>query len=277
MISKIIGASSGNLFIYVIVLMITTFSLFPFYVMVMMGTHLSEDLFRGIKLYPGNYLFDNMKTILAVNFQRYYLNSLYISAVATIGGVLICALTGFTFAKYEFRFKNLLFFIVLGTLMVPNELGLVGFVIEMRWLGLFNTHWPLMIPPMANAFGVFWLMQYIKSAIPNEILESARIDGSSDIRMFFQIVLPNITPALITIFLVLFLWSWRSYMIPLVMLNKVELYTIPLAITMLSNMFRVDYAAQNLALTIATIPMVIIFAIGSKHLIRGLMAGSVKG
>jgi cellobiose transport system permease protein len=142
---------------------------------------------------------------------------------------------------------------------------------------MVNSHWPLILPPMVNAFAVFWLMSFIKSAIPNEIMESCRMDGCSELRIFWQMVIPNITPALVTIFLIMFLHSWNNYLTPLVILNKESLYTIPLAISMLGNMYRNDYAAKILALALATMPVLIFFAVFSKSLIRGLMVGSVKG
>lgn len=260
-----------------IMLLFALFSLIPFYFMLIMGTHVNEDLFTGLKLLPGNYLIENWKTIMATDFISFYGNSLYIAIIATLGGILVSSLAGFAFAKYDFKYKNILLLIVIGTLAIPQQLGLIGFVVEMKWLGMINSHWALILPPMVNAFAVFWLMSFIKTAIPNEVLESCRIDGCSELRIFWQIVLPNITPAIVTIFLILFLQSWNNYLVPLVVLNKEHLYTIPLAISMLGNMYRNDYAAKILALALATLPVLIFFAAFSKSLIRGLMVGSVKG
>jgi len=260
-----------------IMLLFALFSLTPFYFMLIMGTHVNEDLFTGLKLLPGNYLMENWKTIMATDFVHYYGNSLYIAVITTVGGTLVSSLAGFAFAKYDFKFKNILLLVVIGTLAIPNQLGLIGFVVEMKWMGMINSHWPLILPPMVNAFAVFWLMSFIKTAIPNEVMESCRIDGCGELRIFWRIVLPNITPAIVTIFLILFLQSWNNYLVPLVVLNKEHLYTIPLAISMLGNMYRNDYAAKILALALATLPVLIFFAVFSKSLIRGLMVGSVKG
>lgn len=262
--------------LYVIVILLSVISLLPFYIMLIMGTYVNEDLFTGIKLLPGTYILNNLKTVLGRSFLGFYKNSLYITLIVAAGGTFISALAGFAFAKFRFRFKKALFFFVLGTLMVPGQLGLVGFVIEMKWFGMMNTHWPLILPAMANAFGVFWMTQYIQGAVPNELLESSRVDGSSDLRTFMQIILPVIKPALITIFLLLFLGSWNSYLLPLVVLDKEKLYTIPLAISMLGTVHRTDFAARILALAMSTVPIIIMFSIGSKYLIQGLVAGSVK-
>jgi multiple sugar transport system permease protein/cellobiose transport system permease protein len=186
-------------------------------------------------------------------------------------------LAGFAFAKMEFPGKKFLFMFVLGTIMIPSQMGLVGLAIEMRWFGFINTHLALILPALANAFGVFWMRQYIASSVPNEILESANIDGCNMFNSFIQIVLPITRPALITLFLFFFLWSWNDYLVPLVMINNQDLYTIPLAIAILGQLHRTDYAARILALTLATLPILIIFALGSKYLIRGMIAGSLKG
>jgi cellobiose transport system permease protein len=260
----------------IIVLLFSIIALFPFYIMLVMGTYVSEDLFTGIKLLPGDFLLGNLRSVFSHNFFLYYYNSFYIAVIPAVTGTFLSALTGFAFAKYRFKFKKALYILILGTLMIPTQLGLVGFVIEMKWFKMMNSHWPLIVPPMANAFGVFWMTQYIGGAVPNELLESARVDGSSDFRTFVQIVFPIIKPAVITIFLLLFLNSWNSYLVPLVVLNRESLYTIPLYVNMLDAVHRTDYAAKILALAMSTLPIMVIFSIGSKYLIQGLTAGSIK-
>ena len=157
------------------------------------------------------------------------------------------------------------------------QLGLVGYVIEMRSINWINTLLPLIFSGMASGFGVFWMTQFIGSSVPSEILESGRMDGCTEYGIFFRLVVPIIKPAVITIALLLFLWSWNSYMVPLVVVTKQDNYTIPLSIALISTEFRTDYAARILSLSISTIPIVAMFACGSKYLILGLTSGSVKG
>jgi|HigsolmetaGSP12D_1036236.scaffolds.fasta_scaffold00567_2 multiple sugar transport system permease protein/cellobiose transport system permease protein len=263
--------------VYVFVTILSLVSLIPFYMMIIMGTYVSEDLYTGLKLLPGNYLVQNFKTIMEQNFLRFYGNSLFVSVLSTAGAVLVSALTGFAFAKYDFKGKKGLYYFILGTLMIPAQLGLIGFVAEMRTLGLANTLYPLILGGLANAFGVFWMTQYIQSSVPIEIIESGRLDGCGDFGIFLRIVLPVIRPAMVTLSLLFFLWSWNNYLTPLVLINKEKLYTIPLAISTLGSEYRTDYSARILALAIATIPVLVMFGFGSKHLIRGLVGGSVKG
>jgi cellobiose transport system permease protein len=252
-------------------------ALLPFYIMVVMGTYRNEDLFTKIVLVPGNYLVENFKTVAASRFDLAYWNSFIVSAASTLLSVFVSALAGFAFAKYDFRHKSKIFGAVLLTMMIPGQLGLVAYVIEMRYLSLSDTLMPLILPWVANAFGVYWMTQFIRGAVPAEVIESARIDGCSDLGIFFRIVLSFIYPALTTLSLLVFLWSWNNYLLPLIVINKPEMYTIPLGITTLGSAYRTDLAAQILGLSIGTLPVLVLFAIGSKSFIRGLTAGSVKG
>jgi multiple sugar transport system permease protein/cellobiose transport system permease protein len=242
-----------------------------------MGTHLNEDLYTGIKLLPGNYFLENLKTVMALDYPRYYLNSFTIAVCNTVGAIMVSSLGGYAFAKYNFKGKKGLFTFVIATLAIPMQLGLVGYVLEMKSLGIVNTILPMIFSGMASGFGTFFMTQFIGTSVPNEILESGRIDGCTDYGIFFKLVFPIIRPAFITIGLLLFLWSWNSYMVPLVIVTRKECYTIPLSIAMISTEFRTDYAARILSLAISTIPIVGLFAFGSKYLIQGLTAGSVKG
>ena len=270
-----ISVSKVLIWIFVVILSLVT--LFPFYIMIIMSTHVSEDILVSLQLLPGDYLMKNLQTVFSTNFLHFYFNSTYIAVISTAGCVLVSSLAGFAFAKYSFRGRRLLYGFLLATLMIPTQLGLVGLVIQLKYMGLMNSHFALIVPPMANAFNVFWVAQYMKSSVPNEILESARIDGCGDFRLFFRIVFPLIRPVSITVFLLSFLSSWNNYITPLVVLSKEKLYTIPVAITLFSTTYRNDYAASILALTLATLPIIIIFAFGSKYLIKGMVMGSVKG
>ncbi|MFA9379747.1 MAG: carbohydrate ABC transporter permease [Acetanaerobacterium sp.] len=263
--------------VYILVVILSIFALLPFYMMIIMGTHYSEDLYTGIKLLPGKFLLENLQTVLQQDFFSFYKNSIIVSVCNTVCGVFISALTGYAFAKYKFKGKKLLFGFVVATLAIPQQLGLIGFVVEMRWIGWVNTLLPLIVTGMASGFGVFWMTQYISASIPNEIIESGKIDGCNDFGIFFRLVLPIIRSALITISLLLFLWSWNNYMTPLVTISSEWKYTIPLSISLISSEFRTDYAARILSLTLSTVPIVVMFSFGSKHLIRGLISGSVKG
>ncbi|MDO4306593.1 MAG: carbohydrate ABC transporter permease [Eubacteriales bacterium] len=263
--------------VVIIVIFISIFALLPFFEMVIMGTYQTDQLYTGVKLLPGNYLKQNLQNIMQHEFFRFYVNSFIVAITNTLCGMAISTMAGYAFAKYQFKGQNLLFLIVISALAIPPQLGLVGFVIEMRSLGWANSLLPLIVNGIANPFGVFWMRQYITSSVPNELLESGRIDGCGEFRILTRLVVPIIKPALITIFLIFFLWSWNDYMVPLVITTNQKYYTIPISISLLSTEFKNDDAARILCLTLSTIPILGMFSIGSKYLIQGLVAGSVKG
>ena len=178
---------------------------------------------------------------------------------------------------YKFRFKKALNIFIMMTMMVPSQIGVIGYMIEMRNMRLNTTLWPMIFTWFANGFGAYWMISFIQSSLPIELVESARIDGANEVKIFRSIALPCIKPGLLTLCLLIFLWSWNNYMIPLVFINKPENYTIPIFIKSLASSFRTDYGAQLAGLTLATIPLLVLFIIGSKNFIRGLTAGAVKG
>jgi ABC-type glycerol-3-phosphate transport system permease component len=262
----------------VIVLLIVSFiSLVPFWFMFSMSTYKSEFIFKGTPILPSNYMMENLKTIFESNFVGAYGNSLFISFVSMAVSVIICAMVGYGMNVYNFRFKKALNVFIMMTMMVPTQIGIIGYMIEMRNIGLNTTLWPMIFTWFANGFGAYWMISFIQGSLPIELVESARIDGAGEIKIFRSIVLPCIKPGLLTLCLLIFLWSWNNYMIPLVFINKPANYTIPIFIKSLASAYRTDYGAQLAGLTLATIPLLILFIIGSKNFIKGLTAGAVKG
>jgi cellobiose transport system permease protein len=251
--------------------------LLPFYIMVVMGTYYSEDLFKHVVLLPSTYLWHNLKTVVQGGFLVSYWNSLYIAVLYTFITVLICAITGYAFGKFDFKGKKAFYTFVICTMMIPNQLGLIAYVMEMKIFGFNNTHIPLLIPALNNAFGVFFMTQFNRSSVPTEVIESARIDGCHEVTIFYRIVLPFLMPAVSTLGLISFLSAWNSYLLPLVTLNIPKLFTLPLNIANLSTVYRTDYSASILGLTLGTLPLIIIFLFGSNTLVRGLSGGAIKG
>lgn len=261
---------------YLLLLFTTVLALLPFYIMFIMGTYKNEDIFKGLKMLPGDYVLENFKTILQGNVVRPYLNSLFISIVSMIVCVLVSAMIGYGMSRFQFKGKKMLMTILLATLVMPYQISMAGYMMEMRWMNLNDTLWPMILVFVANPFGAFWMTQYIGSAVPESIIESARIDGCGEFRLFLTIVFPMIKPATITLALLVFLWSWNNFLIPLVFVTDPKQYTLPIFISTLGGAYRIDYAAKMLNLTLATIPVLIFFSIFSKYLIKGMTIGAVK-
>ncbi|QYR23058.1 carbohydrate ABC transporter permease [Paenibacillus sp. sptzw28] len=257
--------------------LLTALCLLPFYTMVVMGTYYSEDLFKQLPLLPSHYLAHNLNTVLQGDFMKYYGNSVYVAILFTAISVGISTITGYAFGKFDFPGRKVLYLIILATMMIPGQLGLIAYVMEMKWFHLGNTHMPLLIAGLNNAFGVFFMTQFSRSSVPAEVLESARIDGCGELGAFVRIAYPFLMPAVSTLALLAFLGSWNNYLLPLVTLNKPDLYTLPLGIANLSTVYRTDYSASILGLTLGTLPLIVLFLFGSKTLVRGLTGGAVKG
>lgn len=266
-----------GLFIGIVLAVISLVSLLPFWFMFSMSTYKSEMIFQGTPIVPSDYFMENLKTIFASNFVQSYCNSLFVSIVSMIGAVLICAMAGYAMNVYNFRLKKVLNIFIMMTMMIPTQIGVIGYMIEMRNIGLNQTLWPMIFMWFANGFGAFWMISFIKTSLPIELVESARIDGAGEIKIFRSIVLPCIKPGILTLCLLIFLWSWNNYMVPMVFINNPDNYTIPIFIKSLASAYRTDYGAQLAGLTLATVPLLLLFIVGSKNFIRGLTAGAVKG
>ena len=262
---------------YILLAVMCVVSLVPFWLMISMSTYKSEMIFQNNPLIPSNYLMENVKTIMASNFVQSYLNSFIISFAAMGLSTVVCAMVGFAMNVYRFWWKKIAYTLILLTMMVPTQIGIIGYMIEMRTFKLNNTLWPMIFVWLASGFGAYWMVSFIKNGLPLELVERARIDGAGEFRIFFQIAFPCIRPGLLTLCLLQFLWSWNSYMYPLVFINKQSNYTIPIFVKSLASAFRTDYGAQLAGLTLSTIPILILFGMGSKTFIRGLTAGAVKG
>lgn len=259
------------------VILAATVSIIPFILMFLMSTQNNQTIFAGDILSIGNSLAANFQTILEADYFRSLLNSLIVAVSSTVLTVFFGAMAGFGFAKYNFKHKNLVFQLVLLTMMVPMEVGLVAFVWEMRVLHLSKTFLPLILPNIANAFGVFWMTQYIRDAFPYELMESGRLDGCTDMGIFLRMVLPIIKPAIFTLSVIAFLQSWNNYLLPMIMINDPEKFTVPLVIASIGNMFVADYGARILAVVVGILPIMMVFVIFSKQITEGLASGAVKG
>lgn len=261
---------------YFLVTVTSIVALIPFYIMFIMGTYKNEDIFKGLRLLPGNYIKENFNTILQGDVLTPYMNSIMISVVSVVSCIFVSSLCGYGLSKFQFKGKKVFKQILMITLMMPYQISLAGYLMEMRWVGLNNTLWPMIFVFFANPFGAYWMTQYIGTAIPDSLVESAKIDGASEMRIFLTIVFPLTKPALITLALLIFLWSWNNFIIPLVFIADPRQYTLPLFISTLGGSYRIDYAARLLNLTLATIPVLVFFSIFSKYLIKGMTIGAIK-
>lgn len=253
--------------------------IFPLIWMFILSTNSREDVYRfPPPILPGDELINNFNRLIeTIPYFTNLWNSVYVSIASTLLILFVCS-----FAAYGFsRFTNApgfkwLFYIVVGSIMIPPLAGIVPWFLEMKWLGWIDTHWALIIPAAAYPFGVFWMIQYTKQAVPAELYESAKLDGASELRIYWQIVIPLIRPGLGALAILSFLNSWQNFQTPLIVLNSEEKFTVPLGLTNLTTQFGTDVAGVMLGTSISVLPIFIAFIFASKHFIEGLTSGSVK-
>lgn len=260
-----------------LLIVIAAMALFPFYMILSMGTYRSADLFTCIPVKFSSYLLQNLRTVLEKGIISKYLNSVIVSGASVIGCLFTSICIGFAIAKYEFRCNKLFLNIILIGMMLPTQISVIGYVMEMRAFHLTNTLWSVILVWVANPFSAFFMTQFIRDSIPRELLESARMDGCSEPGILVRIVVPCMKPAITSITTLVFLWSWNNYLLPLIILNKDKVYTLPLMISNIAVAYIHDYGAQMLALGLSTFPVLIIFIIGSRYFVKGITAGAVKG
>lgn len=261
----------------IILIVMTLIMFFPLYIVFVMGTYYSEDIFKGLPILPSDYFLTNLKLVISKGYFSAYFNSITVSVVSVILSVLVSTMIGFALAKYNFKGKKFIFAFVMAIMMIPGQISMIGYMLEMRELNLINTLLPLIFTWAAHPLGAFLMMQFISDGIPDELLESARLDGCSEPGIFFKIVIPCIKSGFVTLATLVFLWSWNNYVLPLILINKQELFTIPLMVNNLSNAFRSDYGAIMCALGLSVLPMIVIFSLCSRTFIQGIAAGAVKG
>ncbi|MFO7167310.1 MAG: carbohydrate ABC transporter permease [Chloroflexota bacterium] len=252
---------------------------FPFYYMLVTSTHRSATILKiPPPLWFGNALVTNYNELLAnLPFWNSLWNSLAIATIATTLTLFFCSLGGYGFAKFRFPGRDGLFAFLLATLMVPGAIGLIPSFIIMRNLGWIDTWNPLIIPGIANAFGIFWMRQYIAQAIPDDLMDAGRIDGAHEFRIYWNIVIPVIVPALAALAILTFIGSWNNFLFPLLILKDTAKYTLPVALSTLRSLRGTEIGVQILGAAGAILPILIVFIAASRQFMSGLTAGAVKG
>ncbi|MET4783463.1 carbohydrate ABC transporter permease [Glaciihabitans sp. UYNi722] len=270
-----LGAAVTHLVVIIGVLL----SIFPFYWLVVMSTNSTADIFGfPPKLTFGPELWKNIGNVMSnVDLWSALGNTLIVSLACAFLVMLFDSLAAFTFAKYKFPFKNALFALLLVTFMIPGQLSLVPNFVIMAQLGWIGTLQALIIPGAANAFGIFLLRQLAAGAIPDELVEAARIDGAGFFRTYFSIGIPMLRGGLAFLGIFTFIGAWNDYVWPLVVLVNPQRQTLQVALSQLNSVYNTDYGMVMAGALISVLPLIGVFLIGSRHFIANIAAGAVKG
>ncbi|GIJ78320.1 cellobiose transport system permease protein [Micromonospora phaseoli] len=256
------------------------FAAFPLYWMFVISTSTDEATSQlPPVVLPGDQFLVNLDEVFSlqdVYFAASLVNSVIVSGVVTASVLFFCSLAGFAFAKLRFRGSKPLMLFVILTLTVPNQLGVVALYIVMGKLGWNGTLLAVIVPGLVTAFGVFYMRQFIVNTVPDELVESARVDGATTMRIYWNIVLPAVRPALAVLGLLTFVATWNDFQWPLITLNGTDYPTSMVAISDLASGNYVIYRRVLAGAFVATLPLLVVLIIGGRRIVRGIMEGAVK-
>lgn len=274
------GATPASRLVYLCLAVSVLLSAGPLYYMVVMASRPNSDISSiPPPLTPGGELGSNISRVFAnqdVLFGQAMLNSLLVAGAATVSVVVLSSLAGFAFAKLQFRGRNALLLVVVATMMVPVQLGLVPLYMLMSKLGLAGTLWSALLPFLVSGFGVFMMRQYAAQSIPTELIEAARVDGASTTRIFFSVVFPVLRPAAAVLGLLTFMERWNDFLWPYLTLDA-DHPTVQVALSRLSGGYYTDQALVMAGTLLGTLPLVVVFIVFGRQIIGGIMQGGVKG
>ena len=268
-----------DILMYGLLIAVSAFMILPFIWMVSTSLKPADEIFAipPIIISPNSTLNAYKYLQEQYNILGIVKNTFVIAFSATILRLFFCALGGYGFAKFRFPGQGALFAFLLGTMVIPGAVTLVPVYIIMRDLKWIDTFWPLIIPGAANAFGIFFMRQYIMS-VSNELIDAARIDRAGEFTIFWRIILPIIAPGLTSLGLIFFMGSWNDFIGPLIYLKSPEHFTLPLIIrSLVGPVGRTVYDVQMAASVISLLPLLIIFLIFQRRFVEGITAGAIKG
>jgi cellobiose transport system permease protein len=264
--------------VYAVLVVVFVSAAFPLYWSFVIGSGDASSL-RERPWWPGGNFIDNALQVVnnpAVNFWPALWNSIYSSFLIAASVVITSTFAGWAFAKLKYRGRNGLLAFVVATMAVPQQLGVVPLYVlfaELGWTGQIGA---IIIPALTSAFGVFWMTQYLRQAVPDELIEAARVDGASMLRTFWTVGVVAARPAAAMLFLFVFVGAWNNFFWPFIVLDR-QNPTLPVALSLLQSNYFVDYSIVLAGVVLATIPLLLLFVFAGRQLVSGIMQGAVKG
>ena len=272
---------------YVVLIALVVMSLLPFYILLINATRGKTQ--TGIQFYPEGLFFKNIGKVFSEksrttygNFGRAFFNSIFVSALNTVLSVYFSALTAYAIHVYDFRLKKAIHTFILIIMMVPTQAAAIGLYRQLVKMNLTDSFLPLTVPGIAAPAVYFFMIQYMASSLPLEIVEAARMDGCGEFKTFNTIILPILKPALAVQGIFVFVGSWNNLFLPQMLLDKQEMKTIPVLLQMIkaniaSNPMTADTGLMNMFMVLAILPVVVVYLLLSKNIVGGVSLGAVKG
>lgn len=267
--------------IYIVCIFLAILSIFPFWIMFMNATRSTTEIQQhAISFLPSEYLVSNLKILLGKSFNPAvgFTNSIIISVGATALAVYFSTLTAYALVVYDWKLKKPFFSFIMAVMMIPAQVTMIGFYQMVYKIGMTNNLSMLILPSIAAPSMVFFMRQYMYPALSMEIIQSARIDGAGEFRIFNSIALPIMKPAIATQAIFTFVSSWNNLFTPLVLLTDQKKYTMPIMVSLLrGDIYKTEYGSVYLGLALTVLPLIVVYLILSKYIIAGVALGSVKG
>ena len=270
-------ASAG---IYIVCIILAVLSILPFWIMIVNATRSTVQIqSHAISLIPSTHIFENFKVLTGKTFNPVtgFVNSLVIATGATICSIYFSTLTAYSLVAYEWKMRQPFFTMILAVMMIPTQVISIGFYQFIYRIGMTNNLLALILPAIAAPMTVFFMRQYMLPSLNLDIVASARIDGAGEFRTFNSIVLPIMKPAMATQAIFTYVNTWNALFLPMILLTKKENYTMPIMVSLLKgDIYRTEYGAVYLALTLSVLPLFVVYFLLSKYIIAGVALGSVK-
>ncbi|HPO13271.1 MAG TPA: carbohydrate ABC transporter permease [Candidatus Hydrogenedentes bacterium] len=265
---------------YVFLAVMAVLFMFPFYWLFVSAFKAKDQIFSlPPVLWPDPWRFSNFAAVFEkTHIVQAFINSVVIACGHCTLALFLCSLAGFAFAKYPHApGRDKLFAFVLATMMIPGAVTLIPVFVVLCKLHAINTYWAMIVPGAASAFGIFWMRQYTMENVHNDLLDAARIDGCSEFRIYWSVVLPVLKPAMAALGIILLIGSWNNLMWAFIVLRTTDMYTLPLVIYLLNGENRTPFEMIMAASVLATLPLVIAFLFFQRQFIAGITAGAIKG
>ena len=271
-----------RILVYFILIFLSILCLFSFYMLIINATRSNGQLQAGFTLIPGGHMLENFRNAwndASINIPRGLLNSFLVASCTAILTTYFSALTAYGIHAYDFKLKKLAFAFIMAIMVIPSQVSAAGFVQLCYKFNLTNKYWPLVLPGIAAPVVFFYIKQYMESNLPMEIVDAARVDGCGEFRTFNTIILPILKPALAVQLIFSFVQSWNNYFLPALLLTDADKKTVPIMIAQLrsADYSKFDMGKVYMFILLAILPVLVVYIILSKSIIKGVTAGSVKG
>jgi ABC-type glycerol-3-phosphate transport system permease component len=271
--------SLGRFVLWILLLIGAFLCVFPFFWMAITSLKTAPEIQRvPLQIAPDHWgnLSNYTEVFKRAPFLRFMLNSAIVASIAAVSSLVVSSLAGFGFAKYHFPGRDAFFLAIVGILMVPFQSIVVPLYTWVNRLGLIDTYMGIVAPDLVSVFGIFLMRQAIEM-IPNDYIDAARIDGCSELRIFFSVILPSVKPAMATLLIIKFMWNWNEFFWPLVVINSAKMKVVTMGLMSFTNMYFIEYNLLTAAAVISILPIVLIFLTLQRWVVQAVVMSGLKG